>query len=90
MKENGEEFNEDDFFSYANTRTKDEYQSRMTYGDTDAMIDVTKRASSKPVSEEEKMAAIMGPMYYKKKKEREERARKAESEAKLKAEKDKE
>ena len=46
----------------------------MTYGTTDAMIDVTKRASTRAVTEEEQQMAIMGPLF-KIKKEKEARAK---------------
>ena len=66
-----DEFDADDFFNQAHSR---DYQSRMTYGTTDAMIDVTKRASTRAVTEEEQQAAIMGPLF-KMKKEKEARAK---------------
>ena len=51
-------FDEDDFFNQAHKR---DYQSRMTYGQTDAMIDDTQDA--RVMTEEEKQMAIMGPLF---------------------------
>ena len=51
-----------------------ENESRLTYGQTDAMVDATKRDSSKRISEEEKVNAVLGPLF-KIRKEREIRAK---------------
>jgi hypothetical protein len=61
----------------------------MTYNDTEAMVDVLRRPSSRAVTEEEKQMAVAGPMF-KIKKEKEERARlKAQKEEAERLEKEK-
>lgn len=61
----------DELFNWANNR---DYKSRMTYGQTDAMVDGLIRPSSKAITEEEQQMAIMGPLF-KIKKEKEARAK---------------